>query len=514
MMGAAAGLGSPAAAPILHCRFQGQRTDKSGWNDRPRFAGRRLRHGSGRPVAQSYKRKEPVVKKNIRFIGLDVHGETIAVGVAEPSSEVRSLGVIPNRPESVRKLVKKLGPASSLRACYEAGPCGYVLYWQLTQRRPDAGLGTGSGTRGAARPGARARGGEEGSAASPSPAAETPAEARAAATGANEAVDDGVPGLDQEPASPAPSSRGHAARLPQRGRSRGRTHQAAGAHHRPGHRGGAGGNPRRDRWAASTARNRPDLGCDHRGGGRDAEPLLPAQAADGLHRGGLTRALQRRPYPAWGHHQDRKCAPAPHSRRGGLVLPVPTYRRPPAASAPGQTERGGEGDLLEGAAPSALSLRAPRRTRQAEAAGGDGGRPRARWFHLGGGGAGREAAPHRQRPRSLEEEESVVEQSSQQPSVPRKGGPSVAKCDRASAPTRALSPRQLPTDHDHDGEPRARSANIRVINRRACRPAAAWPAPPQPERNGSLLDGSFHIRAWLEAETAHGRYRMYRERSS
>jgi transposase len=73
------------------------------------------------------------VKNNIRFIGLDVHGETIAVGVAEPSGEVCSLGVIANRPESVRRLVKKLGPASSLRACYEAGPCGYVLYWQLTQ---------------------------------------------------------------------------------------------------------------------------------------------------------------------------------------------------------------------------------------------------------------------------------------------------------------------------------------------------------------------------------------------
>ena len=73
------------------------------------------------------------MRKNIRFIGLDVHGETIAVGVAEPGGEVRSLGVVPNRPESVRKLVKKLGPASSLRACYEAGPCGYVLYWQLTQ---------------------------------------------------------------------------------------------------------------------------------------------------------------------------------------------------------------------------------------------------------------------------------------------------------------------------------------------------------------------------------------------
>lgn len=32
--------------------------------------------------------------------------------------------------------------------------------------------------------------------------------------------------------------------------------------------------------------------------------------------------------------------------------------------------------------------------------------------------------------------------------------------------THDASPRQLPTDHDHDGEPRTRSANIRVINRR------------------------------------------------
>lgn len=67
------------------------------------------------------------------FVGLDVHAETIAVAVAEPGGEVRSHGIIPNRVEPVRKLIRKLGPAPSLRVCYEAGPTGYVLYWQLTQ---------------------------------------------------------------------------------------------------------------------------------------------------------------------------------------------------------------------------------------------------------------------------------------------------------------------------------------------------------------------------------------------
>ena len=52
--------------------------------------------------------------KKVRFLGLDVHAETIAVAIAEPDGEVRSLGIIPNREESIRKLVKKLGPAEQL----------------------------------------------------------------------------------------------------------------------------------------------------------------------------------------------------------------------------------------------------------------------------------------------------------------------------------------------------------------------------------------------------------------
>jgi transposase len=73
------------------------------------------------------------MKEKLRFLGMDVHAETIATAIAEPDGEVRSLGTIPNRMESVRKLLKKLGPVEKLRVCYEAGPTGYVLYWQLAE---------------------------------------------------------------------------------------------------------------------------------------------------------------------------------------------------------------------------------------------------------------------------------------------------------------------------------------------------------------------------------------------
>jgi hypothetical protein len=33
----------------------------------------------------------------------------------------------------VGRLIRKLGKPELLRVCYEAGPTGYVLYWQLSE---------------------------------------------------------------------------------------------------------------------------------------------------------------------------------------------------------------------------------------------------------------------------------------------------------------------------------------------------------------------------------------------
>ena len=75
------------------------------------------------------------MKKATRYVGLDVHADSIAVAVAEAGrdGEVRSLGTIPNRFESVRKLVEKLGGTKGLKVCYEAGATGYALYWQFSK---------------------------------------------------------------------------------------------------------------------------------------------------------------------------------------------------------------------------------------------------------------------------------------------------------------------------------------------------------------------------------------------
>ncbi len=73
--------------------------------------------------------------KFTKYIGLDVHKETIAVGIADGrGGPPHYWGEIQNWPGEVRRLVKQLdGPGQQLRFCYEAGPCGYGLYRQLVK---------------------------------------------------------------------------------------------------------------------------------------------------------------------------------------------------------------------------------------------------------------------------------------------------------------------------------------------------------------------------------------------
>ena len=74
------------------------------------------------------------MKEFSKFIGLDVHKETIAVSVAEGNGgEVRYVGEMANTPEALNKLIRQLRREDTdLKFCYESGPCGYGIYRHLT----------------------------------------------------------------------------------------------------------------------------------------------------------------------------------------------------------------------------------------------------------------------------------------------------------------------------------------------------------------------------------------------
>ena len=77
-----------------------------------------------------------------KYVGLDTHKDTIAVAISDASGgKPRYYGEIANTPEAITKLTKKLSPDGEvLSFCYEAGPCGYGIYRQISKMGHDCSV--------------------------------------------------------------------------------------------------------------------------------------------------------------------------------------------------------------------------------------------------------------------------------------------------------------------------------------------------------------------------------------
>ena len=60
-------------------------------------------------------------------LGLDVHKDTISVGILPPDQQVPDVERITHDEASIRRLVARFADPGGLRACYEAGPTGFEL---------------------------------------------------------------------------------------------------------------------------------------------------------------------------------------------------------------------------------------------------------------------------------------------------------------------------------------------------------------------------------------------------
>jgi transposase len=77
------------------------------------------------------------VKQVTTYVGIDAHKKDLFIAMLVGTSATPVTWTVPNEPNAVRRLVRKLereapGP---VRACYEAGPCGYALQRQMTTPR-------------------------------------------------------------------------------------------------------------------------------------------------------------------------------------------------------------------------------------------------------------------------------------------------------------------------------------------------------------------------------------------
>ena len=73
-----------------------------------------------------------IAHRGFIHLGMDVSKNSIAVAVLPPDRDIAEVDKIFHDADSVRRLVKRIGRAKGIWACYEAGPTGYDLHRQLT----------------------------------------------------------------------------------------------------------------------------------------------------------------------------------------------------------------------------------------------------------------------------------------------------------------------------------------------------------------------------------------------
>ena len=403
------------------------------------------------------------------------------------------LGVIPNRPESIRKLVKKLGPAEQLRVVLRGGPdrVRAVLAAdrarsalrrggadagageggrsredrsarraeagaELPRRRLDGGLGAGCRARSAAGSGAGAGGRQEGPAARAASAGQVPAATRPAAADRDDALDAGAPGVDQDACtSSTPAQEAtlvdylheveHVAE---------RIERLESAIDEAVH-GGAEPMRARDRGAAGAAR----------GGAVISAVTIVAEVGE-LSRfatprqlmgysGAVSReALQRRANPTRRHHQDGQRAPAAGRRRSGVGVSVPSRDRPRrCASArrtvtPRRSRRSPGRRSIDCTSATGICWREGKCKQQVVTAVG-----RELLGFIWAIGVAVEGQRRRARARRVASVRQAMHARGRSSGGGRgahgKENPRSALCGEPPGSTRALSPRQLPTDHDY-----------------------------------------------------------------
>jgi transposase len=78
------------------------------------------------------------MSKSLRFVGLDVHKDSIVIAVAEQGRERAYVhSEILNDWGILRRTLRRLAAKHSLRCCYEAGPCGYGMYRKMKEAKID-----------------------------------------------------------------------------------------------------------------------------------------------------------------------------------------------------------------------------------------------------------------------------------------------------------------------------------------------------------------------------------------